>query len=597
MLVFIGCFGAVPAVAETVISGDLDANAPLVIDPTGDPVDASTRTLDITGSGFIGAYISHMPVTKRITQVTLGDLASAASCGNPASAQLFVREHLTGDANNSNQIAYSPGAEQFPASPGRITWAIPPTTLRRGRGYTFHLGWAGGSSCYNIQLTTWAHNEPTVDGGDAPCTAGPPSSASGSAAGQRTWHSLGANDRQPACISSTESFDSSMPTGWIQTSGHWVYSATNWENQPSAIDACGSIAAAGGAQVVLWRPSPTMPLTHKDYVCRWPQYGPLEERSEHGWYNGRPWKNDGGAPRDIYLKLDTIDYDPLLEQYHPILKYDSGEDFHVLSPAAMTDFYDGSLFDSSNSLKDGDGEFAVANPAFGSSSSYALDQLNLDHIRQTYPMGEPPASPRSFTPAEEDDFLSARGDNEDGLYDDDSREMETRSGYPDKIYGRIAHGNDGKLWLQYWFFYYFNPDFIGLGESVHEGDWEMIQVGLDSALTPDIAVYAQHTYAEKCDWAFVQRDDDHPVIYVAESSHASYFNSEDTEGTFDHADGDGGSLDSPDIQQIRSDDPAWVAWPGSWGDSGGSPPGPRFQGNKWDDPSDWATDASEASAC
>jgi hypothetical protein len=348
--------------------------------------------------------------------------------------------------------------------------------------------------------------------------------------------------------------------------------------------------------VILWRPSPTQPFLTDDYVCQWPQYGPLNQRSDHGWYYGMPWKDDGdGAPRDVYLKLDTIDYDPLLEEHVPILRYDNEEDFQVLSPAAMTDFYAGSLFDASNSLKDGDGEFAVANPAFASSSSYSLDQLNLDYIRQTYPMGEPPASPRSFTPAEQDDFLSARGDDDDGLYDDDAREMESRTGYPYQVYGRVAHGNDGKLWLQYWFFYYFNPDPFGIVGPVHEGDWEMIQVGLDSELTPDVAVYAQHGGGQQCDWADVQQVGDNPVVYVAESSHASYFGPDriPLSEFFDDADGLGEELLSPNLEQIHAEDPGWVAWPGTWGDSDDSPEGPRFQGTKWDDPSDWADGLDE----
>lgn len=83
---------------------------------------------------------------------------------------------------------------------------------------------------------------------------------------------------------------------------------------------------------------------------------------------------------------------------------------------------------------------------------------------------------------------------------------------------------------------------------------------------------------------------------VAESSHASYFGPDriPASHSYDHADGLGGTLYLPDVEQIRSASPAWVEWPGRWGDPESSPPGPRFQpGEKWRNPSNWALAASE----
>jgi hypothetical protein len=296
----------------------------------------------------------------------------------------------------------------------------------------------------------------------------------------------------------------------------------------------------------------------------------------------------GDGPPDDYFAA-------LASQFAPILLYDSGEQFHVLSPGALTDFFaDDDQLASSNSLKDSSGEFAVANPFFWDFSGYAFDELDLDALGPSYATNEPNPSRRAGTDAAGTDFVSARGNHDDSFYDDDARTMEGRTGYPYKVYGRAVTHSDGKLWLQYWFFYYFNPDPVApvLG-NVHEGDWEMVQVGLMPDLTPEEAVYAQHESGQRCDWDSVHKEGGRPVVYVAEHSHASYFGT-DPPVSYDHADGLGGGLQSPDLQMITDAEPAWVGWPGRWGDSdSGSPPGPRFQpDSKWSDPSAWAATTS-----
>ena len=60
----------------------------------------------------------------------------------------------------------------------------------------------------------------------------------------------------------------------------------------------------------------------------------------------------------------------------------------------------------------------------------------------------------------------------------------------------------GTLWLQYWFFYFYNDYNLALGIGLHEGDWEMIQLRIHDG-APDLAVYAQHRQAEKRPWAQV----------------------------------------------------------------------------------------------
>ena len=122
-------------------------------------------------------------------------------------------------------------------------------------------------------------------------------------------------------------------------------------------------------------------------------------------------------------------------------------------------------------------------------------------------------------------------------------------------------------WLQYWFWLYYNPkNLFGFGK--HEGDWEMIQIGLGADGRPEELAYAQHDSGEarkaaEVEW--VERDgEQHPVVYVAPLSHASYFEA----GThpypigIDHPYGDGPEAWLP-VERFGD----WVTGPGGWGNS------------------------------
>ena len=191
-----------PALATTTVSGDLDTNAPLEIDPTAAPVDAQTVDVDLAAYNPTVAFIQRMPVTKVVDRVTLGDFASAPGCGTPAALRLFVYEHAAGDFQTvSSQLTYS-GYEELPSTPGRVSWSITPTTLRAGRGYSFYLGFDPGRCRYGRQ-TTWAHNGATVNAGPARCTNGPPAQPNRSTVKTRMWHTANADDRQLNCSNAT----------------------------------------------------------------------------------------------------------------------------------------------------------------------------------------------------------------------------------------------------------------------------------------------------------------------------------------------------------------------------------------------------------
>jgi hypothetical protein len=512
---------------------------------------------------------------------------------------LHVEEHTDGDIASGTQIAYSSAYQELPQTPARLTWTIPATTLRAGRGYGFRLVW-DPSKCRYGRQTTWAHNSATVNGGRSRCTVGPPAQPSRHAVLKRMWHVTGVNDRQPACASSQASwaFDASMPEGWLVTNStnSYVLSATAWQSAPSPATACGQTAANAGAQVVLWRSSPGMPPSYYDYVCMWPQYGPLQSQPadplqppshslEDGWYYGIPWQSDStGSPRDAYLKLDTIDYSALIARHAPVLLYDSAEAFSAVSPGAMTDFHDATslLMDDSNSIKDSDSaRFAIADDRYVDPYPGSLSKLNLEFLGSNY--ADPPTNGwNDGMPASASDFISVRGNADDGLYDDDARHMEGQGDYANRAYARVAYGADGRLWIQYWLFYYFNSL-----SPVHEGDWEMVQVGVNHAThQPELAVYAQHTQGERCPWSLVEKTGDQPLVYVGEGSHASYF-----EPIPDVADGLRGPPQAPSVDPITATNPSWAGWIGKWGESDTSPAGPGHGGNaNKRDPGRWASD-------
>jgi hypothetical protein len=133
-----------------------------------------------------------------------------------------------------------------------------------------------------------------------------------------------------------------------------------------------------------------------------------------------------------------------------------------------------------------------------------LGRLSIATLAARYPAT---AARREGTLASTSDFISERGNGQGALglgftssgYDSDAAQMEARAGYANRVYGRVAHGGDGKLWLQYWVYYYFDTQ-GDLGGGVHEGDWEMVQVGLDASGNPDTAAYAQHAGGERCTW-------------------------------------------------------------------------------------------------
>ena len=267
----------------------------------------------------------------------------------------------------------------------------------------------------------------------------------------------------------------------------------------------------------------------------------------------------------------------LLSKYEPTLKYDSQENYYADSAAEITDNWgdEAGLWGESetgaygNTLWDGDGEsvpgagdiLGQSNPGFE-----AKFPLTIAALGTTYPNAQS---------ADENDWLDERGED----YAEDAHALEA-VGYINNAYGRVFTDGNGKLWLQYWFFYYYNSlEVLGIGE--HEGDWEMVEIGLDSKDKPEVAVLSQHTGGARCEInELEQTEDGAPIVYVALDSHANYPRAaaytlppifegplEPSPGD-DYANGEGAS-DTPPLEIVDGELPGWLAWPGHWGNSRG----------------------------
>jgi hypothetical protein len=231
----------------------------------------------------------------------------------------------------------------------------------------------------------------------------------------------------------------------------------------------------------------------------------------------------------------------LLARHLPRLRYDSQEAYFADSAAEWTDNPPNVLVRPNREV------IASASPAEGE------QKLSLDFL-----------GPAAYSDVSPNDAIA----DPDHDYRRQYSQVHPKKRYRNRVYGHAVSDRTGSLWLQYWFFYFYNDaSFLGFG--LHEGDWEMAQLRIGADGRPDLAVYAQHRHAEALAWPTVEKvpgSEDHPVIYPGRGSHAGYFaaGSHWTGVWFDHADGKGFSPDLT-LEILGDDEPAWIAWPGHWG--------------------------------
>jgi hypothetical protein len=253
------------------------------------------------------------------------------------------------------------------------------------------------------------------------------------------------------------------------------------------------------------------------------------------------------------VSVGAADTEALLRRYKPQLRYDSQEAFFADSAAEMA-------VNPHNTLRRADGTEIAAADAPGADRHLSLALL----------AGESYANGEAVAPA---DRLGILGTDYRTQY------VRLRTRVPElrnRIYGHAATDTNGRLWLQYWFFYFYNDYHLAADFGLHEGDWEMVQLRMHDD-GPDLAVYAQHRNAEERPWSDVKRGDrrpDAPLVYPGRGSHASYFEPGlyQTEAWFDIADG---KRRTPELtlEVVQDAAPPWIAWPGQWGDTEPRVPG------------------------
>lgn len=272
----------------------------------------------------------------------------------------------------------------------------------------------------------------------------------------------------------------------------------------------------------------------------------------------------------------------MLERHKPLLRYDSQGSFFADSARMMTERVGGNP-PGASCLKREDGSVIAAAKQPPSPESLTLEFL----------------APRTYAnkvEVQKGDYLDAVGRD----YVLQARELHGNPHLANRIYGHVAVDERGAQWLQYWFFYYFN-DKAFLGFGLHEGDWEMVQIGLSAKEAPEAMTFAQHEHGERCSWKAVEKHEgQRPVVYVSRGSQASYPRPGRHRAPIvpDQADGKGAAI-SPTLEVLGDRSPGWVGWPGSWGSTrarniaeSNSPRGPKQHG-QWSKPGEFHADAVE----
>jgi hypothetical protein len=572
--------GSVLAAAD---GGWAETNTNLAIVPEGDPAEVALTD----GEPLV---LVQMPVTKRIDHVTLGDLR-VVNCSTGQPVRLKVEYHPDGDpwsTPSTSDVVTSASPAALPSAASKVSWDVPTTTLRKGRAYVFRVVSAGGSCASKMRRTTWSSSGP-VFSGTATCAL-----SATDIYWRRSAHAMGLGTDN-GC--NAVNFDASMPSGWLAV-------------KPCEVGSCQKIQTSSGTSLPttsctnggswdtggVWRYWRTQD-GRNEYVCLWNQYADVgvnpQAPGSRGWHYSTDWLGNTfgqaplrrGAPRDMYLVLGSVDYGALIQKHRPLLKYDYNESFFADDAREMIDAPGNQLI---RRYAPEDPEWAQYPDGTRVLASHGGAGGNLSEsvISHDYPSGF--AVP---FPSAGQDALSSSGDP--AQVAGDMRD----AGYADHIFGRPVFGADGKLWLQYWLWYYYN-DFEHYGFGRHEGDWEMIQVGLDASNHPDVVTYATHSSGQKCKFDTVKSpfDADAPQVWVADGSHASYPFSGSSRIAYpavpdatDQHWGDGANV-RPTTELVTSEWASFWGWPGRWGqkppDTFGieSPPAPREQA-KWSDPS------------
>jgi hypothetical protein len=253
----------------------------------------------------------------------------------------------------------------------------------------------------------------------------------------------------------------------------------------------------------------------------------------------------------------------LADQFSPVLRFTSGEKFYPTS-------VDYIITSSALKMRATDGSSATINnnPTPSNLGSYAGSDLFLNNKLETF----------------------------DNIAEDYAEKADTIGYY---AYVRIVTSGSTKT-IQYWLFYAFNNGPL----NNHQGDLEVIQIFLDNSNNPQQALYSQHGAGENAAWADVEKQDTHPIVYVAQGSHANFFRPYQGKMGIesDIVSNDGKTIPPTDLNLVmlgeqgsHPPEQSWLDFAGRWGYWGtdedvalgrAGPLGPIFSqdGIKWASP-------------
>jgi hypothetical protein len=198
------------------------------------------------------------------------------------------------------------------------------------------------------------------------------------------------------------------------------------------------------------------------------------------------------------------------------------------------------------------------------------------------------------------------------VYSRDFKKLVEEGKAPVVTYSHVAReAEHGGFVMQYWFFWYFNQF-----NDLHEGDWEGMQISFESetpaeALAGDeepaeIIVF-QHSGGERANWgdSKVQKEGEHPIVYPAAGSHATFYDSAVYVQNGQNGSGLGCDNTSGPTRELR---PApvmlpdkvtfegpfeWISYEGRWGERekgyNNGPTGPQTK-TVWREPFTWMAD-------
>ncbi|HEY2717445.1 MAG TPA: hypothetical protein VGI73_14605 [Solirubrobacterales bacterium] len=178
---------------------------------------------------------------------------------------------------------------------------------------------------------------------------------------------------------------------------------------------------------------------------------------------------------------------------------------------------------------------------------------------------------------------------------------------PAITYAHIARQpNHEGFALQYWFFWYFNQF-----NDLHEGDWEGMQLAFESNTAaealkeePGEVIVFQHAGGERTQWdeSKLQREGNHPVVYPAAGSHATFYDSAVYVQNGQNGSGVGCDNTTEPLRELmlrpvllpeaapETGPFAWLSYKGRWGEREKSfnngPTGPATK-TVWHEPFSW----------